>query len=87
MKTATAKDLRVRTAAVLDEVRRGQEVVITHRGKSVAVLTPVQRKKRKGLVPVGFGMWRERRGMQDVERWVNELRAPRHARSSSTPTS
>ena len=87
MKTATAKDLRVRSAALLDEVRRGQEVVITYRGKSVAVLAPVHHRKRKGLVPVGFGMWRERRAMQDVERWVNKLRAPRRARSSSTPTS
>lgn len=87
MKTATAKDLRVRTAALLDEVRRGQEVVITHRGKSVAVLAPVRRMKRKEFLPVGFGMWCDRREMQDVERWVNKLRAPRHARSSSTPTS
>lgn len=87
MKTATAKDLRVRTTALLDEVRRGREVVITHRGKSVAVLAPIGRKKSKGLVAVGFRMWRARQEMRDVERWLNKQRAPRHARSSSTPKS
>jgi prevent-host-death family protein len=87
MKTATAKDLRVRTAALLEGARRGQEVVITHRGKAVAVLAPLRRPTPKALVPVGFGMWRARRELQDVERWVNESRAPRHARSSSIPTS
>jgi prevent-host-death family protein len=87
MKTATAKDLRVRTAALLDDVRRGQEILITHRGKSVAVLAPLHRARGNELDPVGFGMWRARDEMQDVERWVNELRAPRHGRSSSIRTS
>jgi prevent-host-death family protein len=80
MKTATAKDLRLRTAALLDEVRRGQAVVITYRGKSVAVLAPVRRTDRKGFEAVGFGMWRDRKEMGNVERWVNRLRHPRHAR-------
>jgi prevent-host-death family protein len=41
MGTATAKDLRQRTSALLDTVRRGQEVVITYRGKRIAVLAPL----------------------------------------------
>jgi prevent-host-death family protein len=49
VKTATAKDLRQKTAALLDDVRRGQAVVITYRGKSIAVLTPVKKAGRKNL--------------------------------------
>jgi prevent-host-death family protein len=80
MRTATAKDLRLKTALLLDEVRRGEEIVITHRGKSVAVLAPITRADRKALSPIGFGMWRGRKDVRDVERWLERLREPRHAR-------
>jgi prevent-host-death family protein len=36
MKTATAKELRTHTSAILERVRKGDEVVITMRGKSIA---------------------------------------------------
>jgi prevent-host-death family protein len=58
MPTATAKDLRQRTSALLDSVRRGQEVVITYRGKRIAVLAPLDRIAHKELTPTAFGMWR-----------------------------
>ena len=77
MRTATAKDLRQRTAALLDTVRRGQEVVITYRGKRIAVLAPPERMVRKELTPIAFGMWRRRRDMRDVKRWLDRGRAPR----------
>jgi len=77
MRTATAKDLRQRTSALLDTVRRGQEVVITYRGRRIAVLAPLDRVARKGLTPVAFGMWRRRRDMRDVRRWLDNRRSPR----------
>ena len=80
MKTATAKDLRQKTAALLEEVRRGQPVVITYRGKSVAVLTPVKKAQRKTLHPAGFGMWRGRKDMRSVEKWLSKLRRPRYTK-------
>lgn len=80
MKTATAKDLRQKTAALLDEVRRGQAVVITYRGKSIAVLTPVKKAERKNLHPAGFGIWRDRKDMRSVEKWLSKVRQPRYKR-------
>lgn len=80
MKTATAKDLRHRAGALLAEVRRGREVVITFRGKSVAVLAPLERLERKNVEPVGFGMWRGRSDMRRVAHWLDDLRRPRHGR-------
>ena len=77
MRTATAKDLRQRTSMLLDTVRRGQEVVITYRGKRIAVLAPLDRIVHKDLTPIAFGMWRRRRDMGDVKRWLDRRRAPR----------
>jgi prevent-host-death family protein len=87
VRTATAKDLRLRAASLLEEVRRGHEVIITYRGKSVAVLAPVRTVKGRDLNPVGFGMWRDRTELRDVGRWSDKVREPRHGRSSSTRTS
>jgi prevent-host-death family protein len=80
VKTATAKDLRQKTAALLDEVRRGQPVVITYRGKSIAVLAPLEKAERKSLHPAGFGMWRDRKEVRSVEKWLSKLRRPRYTR-------
>jgi|SoiMetStandDraft_2_1073263.scaffolds.fasta_scaffold08140_3 prevent-host-death family protein len=80
VKTATAKDLRQKTAALLDEVRRGQPVVITYRGKSIALLTPVKKAERKTLHAAGFGMWRDRKDMRSVEKWLRKRRRPRFTR-------
>lgn len=41
MPFATAKDLRLRTRELLDLVRLGERVVVTHRGRPVAVLSPI----------------------------------------------
>ena len=78
VKTATAKDLRQKTAALLDEVRRGQHVVITYRGKSIAVLVPMEKAERKALSPAGFGMWQGRKDLRSVEKWLRHLRRPRY---------
>ena len=86
MRTATAKDLRRKTAEILREVRRGGEVVITHRGKSVAILVPVAKRAGEELSLTGFGMWRGRREMGNVEAWLGKVRKPRYRRSSSIPT-
>jgi prevent-host-death family protein len=80
VKTATAKDLRQKTAALLEEVRRGQAVEITYRGKSIAVLAPVEKAGRKTLHLAGFGIWRDRKDMRSVEKWLSKVRQPRYKR-------
>jgi prevent-host-death family protein len=80
VKTATARDLRQKTAALLQEVRQGREVLITYRGRRIAVLTPLGRASKTGLNPVGFGMWRGRADLRSVGHWLRTLRAPRHRR-------
>jgi prevent-host-death family protein len=77
MKTATAQDLRNRTAAILSRVRKGDEVVITMRGKSIAVMKPVS-EIEKTFSPVGFGIWKGRKEMTGVKKWVHERRKERY---------
>jgi prevent-host-death family protein len=80
VKTATAKDLRQKTAALLAEVRRGQRVVITYRGRSVAILAPMKAAEHKRLSPAGFGMWQGRKDMRSVEKWLRKIRRPRYTK-------
>jgi len=42
---ATAQDLRFHSKKLLDTVKRGEEVVITFRGKPCAKLIPYREKK------------------------------------------
>jgi prevent-host-death family protein len=79
MKTATAKDLRNRASAILARVRKGDEVVITMRGKSIAVMKPMS-EIEKSFSPIGFGIWKGRKEMTDVKKWVDERRKERYLR-------
>ena len=79
MKTATAKELRNRASAILAAVRKGDEVVITMRGKSIAVMKPSS-EIEEPFSPVGFGMWKGRRETTDVKKWLDQRRKERHQR-------
>ncbi len=79
MKTVTAKELRSRAAAILERVRKGDEVAITMRGKSIAVMKPVRDAERPFNF-VGFGMWKDRKEIKDVKKWLNERRNERYQR-------
>lgn len=76
MKTATAKDLRYKTSSILANIRKGSEVIITLRGKSVAVLKPLE-KGEKRFNPVGFGIWKEKKDIKNPAEWVEEKRRER----------
>jgi prevent-host-death family protein len=75
---ATAKDLRFHSKEILDSVMRGEEVVITYRGKPSAKIIPV--KKRKSNLDVEhqlFGIWANYNQTQDVAEYVRNIREGR----------
>jgi prevent-host-death family protein len=76
MKTVTARELRSKTSEILQETRRGNEVLITVRGKPAAILKPVLNRER-GFKRIGFGLWKDRVDMEDPSRWVEEMRRER----------
>ena len=53
MRTAGVREARQNLSALLDEVRKGREVVITERGRPVAKLVPADRPRGKGVPNLG----------------------------------
>ncbi len=72
---ATAKDLRFHTKELLDTVNRGEEVIITYRGKPCAKLVPIKHKitKSSGRNEL-FGIWKDYDKTKNVEDYVRDLR-------------
>ena len=74
---ATAKDLRFNSKGLLDTVNRGEEVVITFRGKPCAKLIPYREKNEFILKNELFGIWKDNDKVQDVDEYVRGLRKGR----------
>ena len=49
MRTAGIREARQNLSALLDEVKKGREIVITERGRPVAKLVPPDRPRGKGV--------------------------------------
>lgn len=75
---ASAKDLRFYSRNLLDVVSRGEEVIITYRGKPCAKLTPLKEaNKTQSQADPLFGIWKDYDHTKDVERYVRKLRRGR----------
>jgi len=74
---ATAKDLRFHSKELIDSVSRGEEVVITFRGKPCAKLVPYQELKNKTEENKVFGMWKDNDIVDNVNEYVRNLRKGR----------
>ena len=79
---ATAKELRVHSKELLDAVSRGEDVVITFRGKPCARLVPYEKSDNKPTVLDKredlFGIWADRIDIESVEEYVQSLRKGRY---------
>ena len=75
---ATAKELRFNSKNLLDVVSRGEEVIITYRGKPCAKLAPLDEvdKKESQGDPL-FGIWKDHKPTKDVAKYVRNLRRGR----------
>jgi len=75
---ASAKDLRFYSKNLLDAVSRGEEVIITYRGKPCAKLAPIEKIYNKELQadPL-FGIWKDHKSTEDVNKYVKNLRKGR----------
>jgi prevent-host-death family protein len=77
---ATAKELRIHSKELLEVVSRGEDVIITYRGKPCAKLVPYEKldepvtmKNEDSL----FGIWADREDINSVEDYVQNLRKGR----------
>jgi prevent-host-death family protein len=74
---ATAKDVRFKTKKLIDTVSRGEEVIITYRGKPCAKLVPYQQEQNVREPDDLFGMWKDYKATKDVGEYVRKLRQKR----------
>lgn len=74
---ATAKDLRFHSKELIETVKRGEEVVITFRGKPCAKLVPFEDQKNQESKNELFGMWKDHHVTKDVDEYVRNLRKGR----------
>ena len=78
---ATAKELRFNSKKLLDSVARGEDVVITYRGKPCAKLVPFEsnEKSKSNYRSELFGLWKDNSDVDDVEKYVRSLRKDRYS--------
>ncbi len=74
---ATAKDLRFHSKDLLDSVSRGEEIVITFRGKPRAKLVPYQGRRSKTRENELFGIWRDNDAVKNVGDYIRNIRRGR----------
>jgi len=75
---ATAKDLRFYSKELLETVARGEEVIITYRGKPYAKLIPLEAKMEKNFPENElFGIWKDNEQVESVDAYVRNLRKGR----------
>lgn len=76
---SSAKELRFQTKELLETVARGEEIIITFRGKPYAKLVPLKNsKKETENSDKLFGIWKDRDDVKNVKRYVRELRKGRY---------
>lgn len=74
----SAKELRSKPGRIIEQAARGNEIIITFRGKKSARLIPYNRGvKEKELQDEIFGLWQNRKDLSSVEEQVRSLRKGR----------
>ncbi len=75
---ATAKDLRFHSTELLNTVKRGEEVIITYRGKACAKLVPIEEENDQEITSSElFGIWKNNDQVKNVEDYVRNIREGR----------
>lgn len=74
----TAKQLRYETGRILKRVRAGEQLTVTLRGKPVTVLASFYDEPEDHFEPIAFGIWKERKDLEDVQAWLDKIRQPRY---------
>lgn len=75
---ASIVDLRYRMKDVLKAVDRGETVTVLYRGKEKAQLVPVRAAAKTPLrSDPAFGMWAQRKELNDPGAWLRKLRQGR----------
>ncbi|GAB6064884.1 type II toxin-antitoxin system Phd/YefM family antitoxin [Deferrisoma palaeochoriense] len=73
-----AKMLRTHPRRVFHALERGEEVIVTYRGRPWAKLVPLNsRDAGEEKTPELFGIWADKDDVKDVDKYVESLRRGR----------
>jgi antitoxin (DNA-binding transcriptional repressor) of toxin-antitoxin stability system len=72
----TAKDLRFNISKLFELLNRGEEVLITYRGKAKAKLVSFDSQKDDEKTDMLFGLWKDRDSMS-VDDMIRDMRKGR----------
>lgn len=78
--TVSTKELRTRTKEIMEAMKRGEEVIITYRGKPAAKIVPIREKRDEGRKESDdslFGVWKDNPAVEDVGEFIDEVRGGR----------
>lgn len=75
----TTKQLRVQPGRIITQVNNGMDVTITYRGKACAKIIPIKEIETKNVDSEDelFGIWKNRKDMENVEQYVRDIRKGR----------
>jgi antitoxin (DNA-binding transcriptional repressor) of toxin-antitoxin stability system len=73
--TVTAKDLRFNISMLFDVLSKGEEILITYRGKAKAKLISYDEETQEKSDDI-FGLWKDRD--EDINRLVRDMRKGRN---------
>jgi len=75
----TTKELRIQPGKIIEHVAKGQEVIITYRGKALAKIVPFKNEKTVDdrNEETIFGLWKDHPTDKSVEEQVRDLRKGR----------
>ena len=74
--TVTAKDLRFNISMLFDVLSKGEDILITYRGKAKAKLIAYNQSSSDDKTDTLFGMWQDRE--EDVNTMVRNMRKGRN---------
>ena len=74
--TVTAKDLRFNISMLFDVLSKGEDILITYRGKAKAKLIAYNQPSDDEKTDSIFGMWQDKE--DDIDTIVRDMRKGRH---------
>jgi prevent-host-death family protein len=76
----TAKALRFHAGKILETTMRGEDVIVTYRGKPTAKIIPFSKNEKGSLKKKHhhlFGIWKDKTNLHDVDGYVRFVRKGR----------
>ena len=76
----TTKQLRIQSGRIISQAGNGQEITVTYRGKPRAKIVPLSAGRAVDSEDIDdelFGIWKNRKDTENVERYIRNLRKGR----------